>query len=61
MNNSTTFRTRSARQLSGQFEDEVARSWEDDWEDEDAEDTYDVIMGKIMHYATQEHQQQRLY
>lgn len=59
---STSFRTRSVRQLSGQFEDEVARSWEDDWEDEDAEDTYDAIMGKITHYTTREHQyNQRLY
>lgn len=58
LSSSTSFRTRSARQMSGQFEDEVPQSWEDDWEDEDADDTYDAIMGRIMHYATQEHQQQ---
>lgn len=47
-----TFRSMSARQVSGQFEeDAVAKSWEDDWEDEDLEDTYDAIMGKISHYA----------
>lgn len=47
-----SFRTMSARQVSGQFEDEVAKSWEEDWEDEDLEDTYDAVMGKISHYAT---------
>eukprot|EP00796_Vickermania_ingenoplastis_P000762 gene762-405_t len=48
-----SFRTMSARQVSGQFEDEVAKSWEEDWEDEDLEDTYDAIMGRISHYAAQ--------
>lgn len=58
LSSSTSFRTRSARQMSGQFEDEVPQSWEDDWEDEDGDDTYDAIMGRIMNYATQEHQHQ---
>lgn len=40
-------RTHSTRQISGQFEDEVAKCWEEDWEDEDVEDTYDAVMGKI--------------
>lgn len=40
-------RQASARQLSGQLDEEVARSWEEDWEDEDTEDAFDVIMGKI--------------
>ena len=35
----TPSRTLSARQISGQFDDEVAKSWEEDWEDEDVEDT----------------------
>lgn len=37
----------SARQLSGQFEDDVARSWEEDWEDEDPDDSYDRVMGLV--------------
>lgn len=37
----------SARQLSGQLDEEIARSWEEDWEDEDVDDAFDVIMGKI--------------
>jgi hypothetical protein len=43
----TPQRTLSARQISGQFEDEVAKCWEEDWEDEDVDDTYDAVMGKI--------------
>lgn len=42
-----SFRTLSARQISGSFEDEVAKNWEEDWEDEDVEDTFDNIMGQI--------------
>ncbi|KAG5499012.1 hypothetical protein GH5_03710 [Leishmania sp. Ghana 2012 LV757] len=40
-------RTLSMRQISGQFEEEVAKSWEEDWEDEDVEDTFEHIMGQI--------------
>ncbi|CCW67377.1 unnamed protein product [Phytomonas sp. Hart1] len=47
-----SMRTLSARQISGQFEEEVAKSWEDDWEDEDMDDTFDCIMGQISHYET---------
>lgn len=43
-------RTLSSRTISGQFEDEVAKNWEEDWEDEDVDDTYEVIMGKIARY-----------
>lgn len=43
-------RTLSSRQISGQFEDEVAKCWEEDWEDEDTDDTYDAIMGKIVRF-----------
>ena len=43
-------RALSARQISGQFDDDVARNWEEDWEDEDTEDTYEAIMGKIQRY-----------
>jgi len=43
-------RTLSARQISGQFDDEVAKTWEEDWEDEDVEDTYDSIVGQITRY-----------
>lgn len=42
-----SMRTFSARQLTGQFEEEVAKSWEEDWEDEDVEDTFDHIMRQI--------------
>lgn len=45
-------RAASARQLSGQLDDEVARSWDEDWEDEDTEDAFDVVMGKIAAGAT---------
>lgn len=44
-------RTLSMRQISGQFEEEVAKSWEEDWEDEDVEDTFDHIMGEISQLA----------
>lgn len=44
-------RTLSMRQISGQFEEEVAKSWEEDWEDEDVEDTFDHIMGQISQLA----------
>lgn len=37
----------SSRLLSGQFENEVARSWEEDWDDEDPDDTFDAIMAKV--------------
>lgn len=40
-------RTLSMRQISGQFEEEVAKSWEEDWEDEDVEDTFEHIIGQI--------------
>ena len=43
----TPARQLSARQISGHFEDEVAKSWQEDWDDEDVEDTFDVVMGKI--------------
>lgn len=42
-----SFHTLSARQMSGQMEEEVAKSWEEDWEDEDANDTFENIMAKI--------------
>lgn len=42
-----SMRTLSMRQISGQFDDEVAKSWEEDWEDEDVEDTFDNLMGLI--------------
>ncbi|CAD2218513.1 hypothetical protein, conserved [Angomonas deanei] len=48
---SSSRRTLSARQISGQFDDEVVRSFEEDWEDEDAEDTFDTIMGIISRHA----------
>eukprot|EP00744_Colponema_vietnamica_P017631 GILI01024807.1.p1 GENE.GILI01024807.1~~GILI01024807.1.p1 ORF type:complete len:174 (-),score=57.70 GILI01024807.1:86-607(-) len=44
----------SARQLSGQLDEEVARSWEEDWEDEDVDDAFDVIMGKIARGVTRD-------
>jgi hypothetical protein len=47
-------RTLSMRQISGQFEEEVAKSWEEDWEDEDVEDTFDHIMGQISQLAATE-------
>ena len=46
----TPMRALSQRQISGQFDDEVAKSWEEDWEDEDVEDSYDAVMGKISRY-----------
>ena len=48
-NNTGSFSGRhlSSRLLSGQFENEVARSWEEDWDDEDPDDTFDAIMAKV--------------
>ncbi|KAK7200054.1 hypothetical protein NESM_000054900 [Novymonas esmeraldas] len=47
MSRAGSVRTLSMRQISGQFEEEVAKSWEEDWEDEDVEDTFDRIIGQI--------------
>ncbi|KAG5490423.1 hypothetical protein JKF63_00543 [Porcisia hertigi] len=47
MSRAGSVRTLSMRQISGQFEEEVAKSWEEDWEDEDVEDTFEYIMGQI--------------
>ncbi|KAH9599075.1 hypothetical protein LSM04_006808 [Trypanosoma melophagium] len=47
---SSSHRTLSARRISGQFEEEVMKSWDEDWEDEDVEDTFDAIMGQIVRY-----------
>jgi len=47
-----SLRTLSARQISGQFDEEVAKSWEEDWEDEDVEDTFDHVMGQIARHQT---------
>ncbi|KEG14688.1 hypothetical protein DQ04_00341030 [Trypanosoma grayi] len=47
---SSSHRTLSARRISGQFEEEVVKSWEEDWEDEDVEDTFDAIMGQVGRY-----------
>ncbi|KAF8293273.1 hypothetical protein TcYC6_0109590 [Trypanosoma cruzi] len=47
---SSSHRTLSARRVSGQFEEEVMKSWDEDWEDEDVEDTFDAIMGQIGRY-----------
>ncbi|KAG8341848.1 hypothetical protein ERJ75_000131100 [Trypanosoma vivax] len=44
---SSSHRTLSARRISGQFEEEVLKSWEEDWEDEDVEDTFDAVMGRM--------------
>ena len=44
----TPTRQLSARQISGQFEDDVAKEWEEDWEDEDVDDSYDSIMASIV-------------
>ncbi|CBH10082.1 hypothetical protein, conserved [Trypanosoma brucei gambiense DAL972] len=46
----SSHRTLSARRISGQFEEEVMKSWEEDWEDEDVEDTFDAVMGRIGRY-----------
>jgi hypothetical protein len=46
----TPTRQLSARQLSGQFEDDVAKTWEEDWEDEDLDDTFDAVMAQIARY-----------
>ncbi|GET90415.1 hypothetical protein, conserved [Leishmania tarentolae] len=47
MSRAGSVRTLSMRQISGQFEEEVAKSWEEDWEDEDVEDTFEHIIGQI--------------
>ncbi|RNF25621.1 uncharacterized protein Tco025E_02117 [Trypanosoma conorhini] len=47
---SSSHRTLSARRVSGLFEEEVLKSWDEDWEDEDVEDTFDAIMGQIGRY-----------
>ncbi|CAJ1010302.1 hypothetical protein Q4I28_005616 [Leishmania naiffi] len=47
MSRAGSVRTLSMRQISGQFEEEVAKSWEEDWEDEDVEDTFEYIIGQI--------------
>lgn len=47
---SGSHRTLSARRISGQFEEEVVKSWDEDWEDEDVDDTFDAIMGQIGRY-----------
>jgi hypothetical protein len=47
----TPVRALSQRQISGQFDDEVAKSWEEDWEDEDVDDSYDAVMGKISRFV----------
>ncbi|ESL09290.1 hypothetical protein TRSC58_02992 [Trypanosoma rangeli SC58] len=47
---SSSHRTLSARRVSGLFEEEVSKSWDEDWEDEDVEDTFDAIMGQIGRY-----------
>jgi hypothetical protein len=43
----TPTRTLSSRQMSGQFEDEVSKVWEEDWDDEDVDDTFDKTMERI--------------
>ena len=37
----------SERQISGQFEDDTAKDWEEDWEDEDPEDSLEHISSMI--------------
>lgn len=51
---SSSLRTLSARQMSGQFEDDVEKSWENDWEDEDLDDTFDAVMAKVAKAQAQE-------
>lgn len=45
----TPTRQLSQRQLSGQFEDgsRTSKVWEEDWDDEDADDTFDRTMERI--------------
>ncbi len=44
----TPTRQLSARQLSGQFDEErTSKTWEEDWEDDDVDDTFDKTMGRI--------------
>ena len=49
--NLTPTRQLSARQMSGQFEDDVAKTWEEDWEDEDVDDNYDSVMAAIQRHT----------
>ena len=45
---STPTRQLSQRQLSGQFEEErTGKAWEEDWDDEDTDDTFDKTMERI--------------
>lgn len=38
----------SQRQLSGQFDEErTSKAWEEDWDDEDVDDTFDKTMERI--------------
>lgn len=43
----TPVRQLSSRQMSGQFEEETAKAWEEDWDDEDVDDTFDRTMERI--------------
>jgi hypothetical protein len=43
----TPMRQLSSRMLSGQFEDEHTKAWEEDWDDEDVDDTFDRTMERI--------------
>jgi hypothetical protein len=44
----TPTRQLSQRQLSGQFEEErTSKVWEEDWDDEDVDDTFDKTMERI--------------
>eukprot|EP00672_Neobodo_designis_P023438 CAMPEP_0174827992 /NCGR_PEP_ID=MMETSP1114-20130205/1063_1 /TAXON_ID=312471 /ORGANISM="Neobodo designis, Strain CCAP 1951/1" /LENGTH=84 /DNA_ID=CAMNT_0016061683 /DNA_START=43 /DNA_END=297 /DNA_ORIENTATION=- len=44
----TPTRQLSQRQLSGQFEDDrTSKVWEEDWDDEDVDDTFDRTMERI--------------
>jgi hypothetical protein len=33
----------SSRQISGQFDEVVAKNWEEDWEDEDKVDSFETV------------------
>ena len=48
----TPTRQLSSRVLSGQFEDEHSTAWEEDWDDEDVDDTFDRTMERIARVAT---------
>jgi hypothetical protein len=44
----TPTRQLSQRQLSGHFEEEgTGKAWEEDWDDEDVDDTFDKTMERI--------------